>query len=482
MKTLAVLGTSSNSGKSWLATALCAWLVRQGIRVAPFKAQNMSNNACATLEGGEIGRAQAAQAEACGLRPEPAMNPVLLKPSGALGSQVVLMGQATGHLPARDYYQRVEEFWQVAATALDSWRERCSVLVMEGAGSPVELNLMDRDIANLRPVRYTNGRWILVADIERGGVFAQIAGTWALLPQADRDSCLGVVVNKFRGDLSLFADAAEHLRQHVGWPLLGTLPYASDLRPDDEDSLSDDAASFGEGPTIAWVRFPSVANTSDAQPWRLDRGVRTEWTDSPDTLRRAAAIVLPGSKNTLSDLAWLRATGLADAVLDAAARGIPVLGICGGYQILGHSLSDTGGVAGSDGVVQGLGLLPVDTIYSTEKLVTPRRVSFEGCSWECYEIHMGRTSLRGEAQRLPWALDSSPEGEGCVNGAVWGTYLHGVFDAPSTRAAFAQQAGITGFSSSGRFWHEERARVYAGMADLLESHLNLTTVRDYVER
>jgi len=228
MKAISILGTSSNAGKSWVATALCALLRRRGLRVAPFKAQNMSNNSFVTLDGGEIGRAQAAQAEACGLAPCVRMNPVLLKPSGQLGSQLVVLGEAREHIKAADYYRRVEELWPVVREALEYWKTGCDVLVLEGAGSPVELNLMARDIVNLRPIHHLDGRWLLVADIERGGVFSQIVGTWQLLGEADRARGLGVIVNKFRGDLSLFADAGDYLAPRVGAPYLGALPHRAD--------------------------------------------------------------------------------------------------------------------------------------------------------------------------------------------------------------------------------------------------------------
>ena len=232
MKTLAILGTSSSAGKSWMATALCAWLRGLGVRVAPCKTQNMSNNAWVTLEGGEIARAQAVQAEACGLRPVVEMNPILLKPSGGVGAQLVLCGQAQGHFAALDFYRDLDRLWGVVAGVLDGWRERCDVLVLEGAGSPVELNLMDRDLVNLRPLRHLDGRWVLVGDIDRGGIYAQLAGTWNLLPTEDQARGLGAIVNKFRGDIRLFPDPQTWLAPHApGLRVLGTVPFRRDLQP-----------------------------------------------------------------------------------------------------------------------------------------------------------------------------------------------------------------------------------------------------------
>ncbi len=257
MRAISVLGTSSNSGKSWLATALCAWFRKQGLRVAPFKAQNMSNHSAVTPEGGEIGRAQAAQAEACGLAPSVHMNPILLKPTGQSRSQLVRLGRAEGHVAAADYYKITESLWPTVTASLEHWKARCDVLVLEGAGSPVELNLLARDLVNLRPVRHLDAKWLLVADIERGGVFAQAAGTWALLSPTDRARCCGLVVNKFRGDKSLFADAARHFAPHFGAPLLGTLPFAPALQPEAEDSLALEPAAPSEGEPIHWIRSVS---------------------------------------------------------------------------------------------------------------------------------------------------------------------------------------------------------------------------------
>ena len=294
---------------------------RQGVRVAPFKAQNMSNNAYVTLEGGEIGRAQAVQAEACGLRPVAEHNPVLLKPSGGV-SQLVLLGQPGEHIRAGDYYQHIEGIWETVRGVLDGWQQRCEVLLLEGAGSPVELNLMHRDIVNLRPMLHLNGRWVLVGDIERGGIFSQAVGTHALMPPAARQRGLGLVVNKFRGDLSLFSDAGGYFARHLpGLPYLGTLPYREDLQVESEDSLCEAAETGGTGEPIAWIRFPHLSNSQDSQPWQLDSGVRTVWTRQPAALRTARAIVLPGSKNTIADLLWLRETGLAEAILQGGCSG-----------------------------------------------------------------------------------------------------------------------------------------------------------------
>ena len=482
MKALGVLGTSSNSGKSWVATALCAWLWRHGVKVAPFKAQNMSNNSYVTLDGGEIGRAQAAQAEACRLLPSVRMNPILLKPSGQLGSQLVVLGRARGHVKAGDYYAITDQLWTIVSDALEHWRRTCDVLVLEGAGSPVELNLATRDIVNLRPIRHLDGRWLLVSDIERGGVFAQIVGSWKLLSPADWAGALGVIVNKFRGDLSLFADAGKYLAPHIEAPYLGVLPYRADLQPESEDSLCGAAEEHGTGETIAWVRFPHSSNSQDCNAWSLDQGVRIRWVTKPDELAQAAAIVLPGSKNTIADLRWLRENGLAEAVTAAARRGVPVAGICGGYQMLGRQLADPEGAAGDAGDAPGLGLLPVQTRFCPEKEVRQVEAVWKDFSWAAYEIHMGRTDVPAGTEALLRVRNGAgwrEEGIRCEN--VWGTYLHGVFESPVVRREFAALAGITNHRAAEMPWRTHLLRIYDGMADLLEEHLNLEGIRRYVE-
>lgn len=480
MKAISVLGTSSNSGKSWFATALCAAFRRRGIRVAPFKAQNMSNNSYATLDGGEIGRAQAAQAEACGLLPSVQMNPILLKPSGQLGSQLVVLGQARQHIKAAEYYTLIEQLWPTVTDTLDEWKNKCDVLVLEGAGSPVELNLMARDMANLRPIRYLNGRWILVSDIERGGVFAQIIGTWTLLPPEDQARGAGVVVNKFRGDLALFADARRCLAERIPLPYLGVLPFRRELQPESEDSLCREAEESKGGEVLAWIRFPHLSNSQDSQPWILDEGVSIKWITAPAQLEGAKAIILPGSKNTIGDLEWMRATGIDAAVRSAAARGVPVLGICGGYQMLGETISDPDGVAGTSGVVEGLGLLPVRTSYSQKKQVTQVTACWRGEEWSAYEIHMGSTCSAGDPLlKIRKAEQEVPEG--CRVKNVWGTYLHGFFEAVAVREELCALAGIEKHRPSRTPWRQHLQRVYDGMADLIEEHLNLKELWRYVE-
>jgi len=499
MKALAVLGTSSNAGKSWLVTALGAWLRRQGIRVAPFKAQNMSNNSYVTLEGGEIGRAQAVQAAACGVRPIVQHNPVLLKPSGNGTSQLVLLGEPQQHIKAGDYYRHIEQIWPVVAQTLDDWRDRCDVLLMEGAGSPVELNLMHRDIVNLRPVDYLQGRWLLVGDIERGGIFAQIIGTHTLIPDPVKPLGLGFIVNKFRGDLRLFATAGQHFSQHLpDFPYLGTLPYAPTLQPESEDSLCQVAEESGSGAKFAWIRFPHLSNSQDSQPWQLDSGIRTCWVTTAEALRDARAIILPGSKNTLADLQWLRQTGLAAAIQRAAQRGVPIVGICGGYQMLGQRLSDPEGHAGLAGDLPGLGLLPIVTQFAPGKEVRQVTARAGAETWQAYEIHMGQThrltpepsptpppggsaplkplvEVDSHGQRRPEGLQSSSP-----QGAVWGTYLHGLFEATALRQNLARLAQVPDYQPGTTPWPVHQSQLYDQMAIMLEQYCDLTPIRAWL--
>ncbi|MBC2607726.1 cobyric acid synthase [Pelagicoccus albus] len=482
MKAISILGSSSNAGKSWVATALCAWLRKQGIKVAPFKAQNMANNAFATLAGGEIGVAQAVQAEACGLLPRVEMNPILLKPNGPDGSQIVRLGVAGETRSAASYYETVEESWRIVQQTLDGWKSECDVLVLEGAGSPVELNLMTRDIVNLRPVEYLDGRWILVSNIEFGGVFAQVFGTWNLLPPAMQARGLGTIVNRFRGDLSLFSDAADVFRERMKLPYLGCLPFDGSLRIDDEDSLNAEASIPKDGtPYIAWIKYPRISNSQDQLPWQNDIGIQSIWTDSPKVVEGATAVVLPGSKNTLSDLAWLKERGLASAVVGGAKRGIPVVGICGGKQMLGRVLRDP--QTGED--ARGLELLPIETEFLPSKRVVRNESRRAGEVWQTFEIHTGESSI---VESVPFEplCESRPAGEGDFDsdgmkiGKVWGTYQHGIFDAVSMRELLLSDACIEGVQVCRSDWRESRMSIYDRMADCLDMYLDLDTVKRYL--
>ena len=459
-----VLGTSSGAGKSWLATALCRHYANQGLKVAPFKAQNMSNNArvVAGADGvaGEIGSAQYFQALAARAVPDVRMNPLLLKPEADTHSQVVLLGQVDRELTALPWRGRSERVWPRMAAALDALRAENDVVVIEGAGSPAEINLMASDVVNLRVARHADAACLLAADIDRGGAFAHLYGTWALLPEADRARIHGFVLNRFRGDASLLAPAPEQLQQLTGVPTVAVVPMRFGHGLPEEDGVFDDRAvpppqgstSGGRSTRIAIVAYPRISNLDEFQPLKNVPGVSLAWARSPAALADVDWVVLPGSKATAADLAWLRAQRLDTAVAAHAARGGRVLGICGGLQMLGEALIDVHGVE-SEGNAPGLGLLPLVTCFEPGKIVrhaTQRFGALTG-AWSAlsnvpvagYEIHSGRTvqhpamAAKGDVARevmagLAWQN---------VAGNVLGVYLHGLFeDAAVLHALFGADA------------------------------------------
>jgi adenosylcobyric acid synthase len=366
---------------------------------------------------------------------------------------------------------------------LESWRPRCDVLVLEGAGSPVELNLMERDLVNLRPVRYLDGRWVMVGDIDRGGIYAQLAGTWNLLPEEDRARGLGAIVNRFRGDLRLFPDPNRWLQPHApGFRVLGTVPMRMDLQPEEEDGLSAADEDRGAGDVVAWIRLPHAANLTDCQPWWDDNGVRSRWVSQANEIETARVIVIPGTKNTIADLRWLRANGLDRAIVAAARRGVLIIGICGGYQILGERLFDESGVAGDMGDEQGLGLLPHRTRFESKKIVRQVTLTSLGHSWTAYEIHMGRTAPCGPAAPLHMVSDAQgSRPEGMQLGNVWGTYLHGWFESPEVRQRVATAAKFSAYTPAPVSWSQKRRAIYDQMADHVAAHVNLEPIKRYLD-
>lgn len=444
----------------------------------------MSNNAYATLEGGEIGIAQAIQAEACGLRPVVEMNPILLKPTGDSRSQVVRLGKAGPHLNARDYYKTIEQNWDIVTTTLDGWKQNCDVLVMEGAGSPVELNILHKDIANLKPVRYVDGKWILVGDIERGGVFAQLIGTWNLMNPDDQSRGLGAIVNKFRGDPSLFDEASAYFHEHMSLPYLGLLPLREDLYIEDEDSLSIDQGKPANAslPYIAWIRYPRVSNTQDQLPWQDDAGIASRWVTTARELENASAIILPGSKDTLSDLKWLQDMGLANTIIEKAKNGVPVVGICGGYQMLGYTVFDS---QNGSKKVQGLGLLPIETELTLNKKVVRRTAVYEDAHWETYEIHTGVSHPIRDITPSPLLkikLDKQTAiNEGIILGNVWGSYLHGLFDSECMRRRLLSECGMQSSKTSSESWLQKKNRIYKEMGTFFAEHVNTQSIESYLK-
>ena len=440
MRSVMVQGTSSWAGKSLLSTALCRLIARRGLSVAPFKAQNMSNNA-RVVAGGEIGSAQWLQARAAGVEPDVRMNPVLVKPEGDRRSQVVLMGRADLPLSARDWRDRPGALWPVIEEAHASLAAEHDLLVIEGAGSPAEINLLDTDLSNMRTAALADARVLLVADIERGGALAHLYGTWALLAPEDRERLEGFVLNKFRGDPGLLAPAPEMLRERTGVPVLAVVPRIDHGLPDEDGAATPELR--GEGPRVAVVRYPAASNLDEFKV--LEDVADVCWARAPRDLRGADLVVLPGSKSVASDLGWLRATGLAEAIAATPAR---VLGICGGLQMLGHAVDDPGGV---EGAATGLGLLPVRTRMATDKTTRHRRARFgalpapwrplAGLEVEGYEIHHGVSAgaAGGGAVLEPdlaWA-----------DGRFLGVYLHGLFEASSFARAVLGVASAAGLEA-----------------------------------
>jgi len=477
-----VLGTSSGAGKSWLVTALCRHYARQGLKVAPFKAQNMSNNARVVQGQGEIGSAQYFQALAARAEPEVRMNPLLLKPEADTRSQVVLLGQVSRALSDTPWRGRSEKVWPQIAAALDELMASNDVVVIEGAGSPAEINLMDSDIVNLRVARHADARCLLVTDIDRGGAFAHLYGTWALLPPDDQKRIAGFVLNKFRGDASLLAPAPEMLAQRTGVPTVATLPMWWQHGLPEEDGVFDDRsrAQGAVTKTVAVVAYPRISNLDEFQPLHNVPGLRLLWARSPADLAGLQAgdwVILPGSKHTSADLAWLRQQGLDAAMAKHVQQGRAVLGICGGLQMLGEALIDTEGI---DGNAPGLGLLPLVTQFAAQKTVTKTHVTWgtlrgpwaalSGVQVTGYEIHHGQT------QAHPAMLAAGAVLHEVVPGLVWqsgngqvlGTYLHGLFENTAVlQALFGAQVPTL-------------ETVFEGLADFVEAHFDAGVLRDLV--
>jgi len=425
-RSLFIGGTSSNAGKSWMTTAICAWLRRQGVSVAPFKAQNMSNNSYPCRDGGEIGRAQVAQAEACGLDPEPAMNPILLKPSGNGRSQVIVNGRVWKTLSAREYYAHADELRVVVDDAYDNLSRRFDAVIAEGAGSVSELNLRPHDLVNLAFVTRQQIPWILVADIERGGVFGSVIGTTLLLTAEERAFFRGFAVNKFRGDVSLFDEGVDLLEQKTASHCFGVFPYASDVYLDAEDSLALETRPRSlppRGARIAIVRFPHVSNATDFRllTW-------ADWIAAPSS-GRYDFVMLPGSKSTIADLEWLRAVGLADWITAQHREGARVIGICAGFQMLGRRVDDPDRVESNVCSSPGLGLLPVTTVLRRDKRTRAVTAITDGARFGGYEIHLGVTVADPGAKATPFATLEDGSVDGACRDGVIGTYLHGAFES-----------------------------------------------------
>lgn len=436
---LMIQGTGSNAGKSLLCAALCRLLRREGIHVAPFKAQNMALNSFVTHDGGEMGRAQVLQARAARVEPDVRMNPVLLKPTGETGSQVIVLGQPVGNMDVRAYHAYKDTAFDTIRKAYDHLAADHDAILLEGAGSPAEVNLKAHDIVNMRMAAHADAPVLLVGDIDRGGVYASFVGTMELLTEAERARVAGFVVNKFRGDASLLDDAHTHVLRHTGKPVLGVIPMLRNLRLPEEDSVGyrdhgGTQATRPDAVTLAWIDLPHISNVSDMDPLRAEPDVTIRLARAPDDLQDADAVILPGSKHVAADLQWLRETGLADAIKQTRAD---VVGVCGGLQMLGCRIDDPHGIEGDTESIDGLGLLPLTTTMQRKKHLAQTKGVHRssGLAVQGYEIHHGTSEAEDAAVAVAvHAEDGSALGWQSPDARVWGCYLHGLFDDDAFRA------------------------------------------------
>ncbi|TSA52376.1 MAG: cobyric acid synthase [Nitrosomonadaceae bacterium] len=438
-----VQGTTSDAGKSTVVAALCRLLARQGVRVAPFKPQNMALNSAVTADGGEIGRAQALQAQAAGLAPHTDMNPVLLKPSSDTGAQIIIQGKVRANMSARDYQQYKTIAMQAVLASYRRLVEQYEVVIVEGAGSPAEVNLREHDLANMGFAEAVDCPVILVADIDRGGVFAHIVGTLACLSVSEQQRIVGFVINRFRGDIGLLTPGLEWLEQQTGKPVLAVLPYLQGLFLDAEDGIQSSQTAGGKFRVLVPV-LPRISNHTDFDALRAHPDIDLQFVGAGEVIPPADLIILPGSKSTRSDLAWLIAHGWKEAMIRHVRYGGKVIGVCGGFQMLGHTISDPHGVEGLPGISQGLGLLDINTELTKKKYLTQvsGRCAFAEANVSGYEIHMG-ISL-GDALKMPaFIINDGPEGACSLDSQIMGTYLHGLFDTPAAFAALLQWAGLS---------------------------------------
>ncbi|HWH92916.1 MAG TPA: cobyric acid synthase [Baekduia sp.] len=479
---LLVCGTASDAGKSLVTAGICRSLARRGIRVAPFKAQNMANNSAVTASGAEIGRAQAMQAAACGIEPEAAMNPVLIKPAGETSSQVLLMGKPFADATARSYQDLKAALQQPVLEALGALRDRFDAVICEGAGSPAEINLRERDLANMGLARAADLPVLLVGDIDRGGVFGSLVGTLAVLDASDQRHVAAFLINKFRGDASVLAPGLDMLSVMTGRRALGVLPWREGLWLDAEDSLALEAPALAPAPPVgrdtldvAVVRLRWMSNFTDVDALAAEPGVGVRFTRSPVDVERADLVVIPGTKATVADLERLRRDGLDVALRRRAAAGGPILGICGGYQLLGERIEDD--VESRAGVVDGLGLLPLTTVFTADKVLR-RQAGAAAATWldhaaaTGYEIRHGAPRVHG-GEPLLNAADGTPEG--CVSGAVTGTSWHGLLEGDAVRRALLSWVA----GERGRDWRagatpfaDVRERRLDVLGDLVDEHVD----------
>lgn len=495
-KILMIQGTGSDVGKSVLVAGLCRVLAEEGVRVAPFKPQNMANNSYITSEGGEMGRAQVVQAEAAGVEPHVDMNPVLLKPTTDVGAQVILQGRVHSNMKALQYHA----FKKVArATVFDSFNRlasRYDAIIVEGAGSPAEINLREGDIANMGFALEARAPVLLVGDINKGGVFASLVGTLELIAPEEADLIKGFIINKFRGDASLLTPAYEMIAKRTGKPFLGTMPWLTDLFIQEEDGLHAETARFSSkgGVRVAVVQARRISNFTDFDPLSLEPGVRVDFVRPGQSIGDADLIILPGSKNTIDDYLTLKEAGLAKEIVELNRQGTVVVGVCGGYQMLGKSISDPHGVEGNIPEVEGLGLLDTTTVMEPDKVTAQAEgvVRPAALDWfpdrgllAGYEIHMGRTTLGAGAKplldlRRKGSADFHADGAISADGLVLGTYLHGIFDNDAFRSALL--ARVRGHRTEpGLSFSQRKEEGYRQLGQMVRTHLDIEAIRRILE-
>jgi adenosylcobyric acid synthase len=492
-----VQGTGSYVGKSVLTAALCRYLYRQGYRVAPFKAQNMSNNSFVTPDGREIGRAQAFQASACGIEPTVEMNPVLLKPSSEMGSQVVVLGKPVGHMRVREYHEYQKQLRGVVSESFEKLAESYDVVVLEGAGSPAEINLRQFDIVNMAMARMANAPVVLVGDIHAGGLFAWLVGTMELLEPEERARVKAFIINKFRGDASLLTDGIAVLEQRTGTKTLGVVPLVPNLPVDEEDgvkatSMRAAAVKSGIQLKLLVVRFPRISNSTDFECFLAEPDASVEYVTAPppDESPMPDAVFLPGTKSTAQDFDFLHSSGLANYLRAAREKAVPVIGICGGFQMLGRRIVDRDAVESPTPAVEGLGFLDVDTNFTaTKQTVRVRGVSLQsGKEISGYEIHMGQTEPNEGTK--PWLRITDEQGrttdryDGCISGDgnVAGTYVHGLFDAPGFRREFLNRLRVRrGWEPLSEQPARSREAELDSLAELVRNHLDTRLLDDILK-
>ena len=492
-----MMGTSSHVGKSILATAMCRILYRKGRKVVPFKAQNMALNSYVTRDGDEMGRAQVAQAEAAGMEPMVDMNPVLLKPTGNAASQVIIMGKPVGNMSAREYHRGYSlKAFDAVKEALGRLDKEYDTIVIEGAGSPAEINLKANDIVNMRVAKYLQAPVLLIADIDRGGALASLVGTLELLDEEERALVKGLVINKFRGDVTLLTPAIDFLEEKTGKPVLGVVPHIDQMGIDDEDSVSleEKQAAPTEGDIrIAVIQTPKISNFTDFDALAHEKDVALYYVKSVEDLGEPDVIILPGSKNTTEDMLYLGKSGLGEKILAHAKAGKAVIGICGGYQMLGEVIRDPQHTESQNDEAAGLGLLGMETVFASEKLTSQvvaqcQDLHFMGQSISAdnlqgYEIHMGHTAFTREADNHPFTVCqrrgkacASQEGTANAAGNVFGTYIHGVFDNDVFRRsvlnALRHSKGLEALANT-RNVMAEKQQAYEHLADVVENALDM---------